>query len=136
MSPVLNSVNPVNFSLLFRSRFCHHCRWNISPNKIKIDFNLLRGLDAPLSISFMHQHLINKFIYHCRCQFLKLLIFINQCHKFTCRIFALLIFSELHFQLLKLCIKLCFFLGILLIQDLISAVRQFTKNVVLIDTAD
>ena len=47
MSPVLDSVNPVNLSLLFSSRFCHHCRWNIPTNKIEIDFNLLRGLDAP-----------------------------------------------------------------------------------------
>ena len=123
MSPVLDSVNPINLSLLFSSRFCHHCRWNIPTNKIEIDFNLLRGLDAPLSVSFMHQHLINKFIYHCRCQFLELLIFINQCNKLVGRISAFLIFCELRFQLLNLCIQLRFFPGILLIKNLISAVR-------------
>ena len=102
----------------------------------KVNINPLCGLDASLAVALMYHDLIDQLIQHCRSQILEILILVDQRHEPLCFTGAVGITFDRRRKFADLLFKSRTFALILVTKHLIPLVRQFPKDIVLIDLAE
>ncbi len=99
MKPVLAFLTLADFLKLFGGKL-HFSkrRGNETPNEIEVNLDLLRGLNAALAVTLMHQDFLDKLIEHGNRQRVKVLVLVNQSDKSVCVLFLLLVTADCLFQ--------------------------------------
>ena len=82
MKPVLAFLTLADFLKLFGGKL-HFSkrRGNETPNEIEVNLDLLRGLNAALAVTLMHQDFLDKLIEHGNGQLVEVLVLVNQSDK-------------------------------------------------------
>ena len=92
MQSVLAFLTLAKFFLFFGSKLhFHEMRWNELTNKIEVNLNFLRSLNAAFAVSLMDKDFVDKLIQHGNGQIVEVFILLNQSNEPLHRLLVLVV---------------------------------------------